>query len=326
MARTAGWIHAWSLALILFGQPILLSSSGTQDTHYKLAVEVDLVNVTVTVLDESGVHVQDLKVDDFQILEDGQKQNISFFSQDQRAPVSIGVLIDNSGSQKDKLQQALQTVREIAGSLSGDDEMFIITFNSVAQIRQTFTSDPRQILRSLENVNCNGETAVHDAIEMGLREFQTAGNQKKILLLITDGFDTRSRLKAVDIEQLLKESVVLAYAIGIDNNPNVRKPVRYATYYYMLNKWAAATGGRVIRLVAGEISAARNIAQLLLEELRHQYTLSYYPASSAENTGWRNIELHLSKPNARMRYRNGYFAAVRAGAASAVQERQRRKP
>jgi len=282
-----------------------------QDTQYRLAVDVDLVNVTVTVLDESGVHLQDLKVDDFQIFEDGRGQEISYFSQNERSPISIGVLIDISGSQRDKLPQALQTVSEIATTLSGDDEMFIITFNSVAKIRQKFTSDPEQILRSLEDIKSNGETAVHDAIELGLREIQTARNQKKILLLITDGFDSKSKITAAETEQSLKKSEVLAYAIGIDIDPNVRRRVRYATYYYMLNKWAAATGGRVMRLVAADSSAGRNIAQLLLEELRHQYTLSYYPTVSRENTGWRNIEVRLSRPGARMRYRTGYFTAAK---------------
>ena len=314
MARITRWIHLWSLTLILCSQPILLSPSGSQDTQYRLAVDVDLVNVTVTVLDESGVYVQGLKVDDFQILEDGRAQEISFFSQDQRSPISIGVVIDNSGSEQHKLQQALQTVREIATTLSGGDEMFIITFNSVAQIRQKFTSDPQQILRSLENIKSKGETAVHDAIAVGLREIQSASNQKKILLLITDGFDTKSKITALETEQLLRESKVLAYAIGIDNNPNARQRVRSGTYYYMLNKWAAAAGGRVIRLVAGESHNARNSAQLLLEELRRQYTLSYYPTASPENTGWRNIELRLSRPGARMRYRPGYFVAARGDA------------
>ena len=143
-------------------------------------------------------------------------------------------------------------------------------------------------------------------------EIQTAHHQNKILLLMTDGFDTKSKITAEQTEQSLKESEVLAYAIGIDTNPDARKPVRYATYYYMLNKWAAATGGRVIRL--GEGSAARDVAQLLLEELHHQYTLSYYPTVSGENTRWRNIEVRLSKPGARMRYRTGYFAVATADA------------
>jgi VWFA-related protein len=174
---------------------------------------------------------------------------------------------------------------------------------------------------------------VHDAIDLGLREIKTASNQKKILLLITDGFDTRSKFTAVETEQSLKESEVLAYAIGIDTNPNVRKRVRYATYYYMLNKWAAATGGRIIRLMAGESSAAPNIAELLLEELRHQYTLSYYP-TEPENAGWRTIEVRLSRPGTRMRYRTGYFATAKANASSentgnkdgAGQRHQREKP
>ena len=135
----------------------------------------------------------------------------------------------------------------------------------------------------------------------------------------------KARLRLWRPSSRCKESEVLAYAIGIDINPNARKRVRYATYYYMLNKWAAATGGRVIRLVADESSAARNNAQLLLEELRHQYTLSYYPTVSPENTGWRNIEVRLSRPGTRMRYRTGYFTAAEGRCLKSERRQQGRR-
>src|ERR1700757_4449823 len=106
-----------------------------QDPRYKLNVEVELVNVTATVLDEQGKYMDGLKLDDFQVFEDGEEQKISFFSHDLRVPISIGVLIDASGSMRYKLQQALQTVREIAQALSPQDEMFVISFNSDVAVR-----------------------------------------------------------------------------------------------------------------------------------------------------------------------------------------------
>src|SRR5262245_42340608 len=99
-----------------------------QDPRYRLNVNVELVNVTATVLDDQGKYMDGLKLDDFQVFEDGEEQKISFFSHDLRVPISVGVLIDSSGSMRHKLQQALQTVREIALALSPQDEMFIVSF------------------------------------------------------------------------------------------------------------------------------------------------------------------------------------------------------
>src|SRR5213593_5151440 len=95
-----------------------------QDPRFKLNVEVELVNITATVLDEQGKYMDGLKLEDFQVFEDGEEQKVSFFSHDLRVPISVGVLIDNSGSMRHKLQQALQTVREIATALGPQDEMF----------------------------------------------------------------------------------------------------------------------------------------------------------------------------------------------------------
>jgi VWFA-related protein len=147
---------------------------------------------------------------------------------------------------------------------------------------------------------------------MGLNEIQSAKNQKKILVMITDGFDTRSKTTPVEAEELLRRFEVLAYAIGMDEDPAVRKGRRFATYYYMLNKLTSAAGGRVIRLKAGEDSSVRSMADLLLEELHQQYTLGYYTKAESGSTGWRNIELRVSRPGAQARYRTGYYMRARS--------------
>src|SRR5438128_2790964 len=161
-----------------------------QDPRYKLNVEVELVNVTATVLDEQGKYMDGLKLDDFQVFEDGGEQKISFFSHDLRVPISIGVLIDASGSMRYKLQQALQTVREIAQALSPQDEMFVISFNSDVDVRHHFTTNMQEIQRSFRDIKAGGETAAYDAIQLGMDEMKKAKHNKKIMLLVTDGFDT----------------------------------------------------------------------------------------------------------------------------------------
>jgi Ca-activated chloride channel homolog len=275
----------------------------SQEPRDVLSVNVELVNVTATVIDDSGRSVQDLAAEDFQVFEDGQEQKISFFSHDSNVAISIGVLMDISGSLQDKLRQALRTVREIASVLSPGDEMFVIMFNSHVGVKQTFTSNPEEIQSSLRDVRAKGETAVYDAIAAGLREMQTAKHQKRILLLVSDGFDTKSKVKAEEAEDLLKHSQVLLYAIGIDdadNSPRPRGRPRYHIYDYMLRKLTSAGGGRLIRLETGGNYDLRNLSEEFLAELHQTYTMSYYPRTAVDDTSWRNIEVRVMKPGVRL--------------------------
>src|SRR5256712_13958464 len=189
-----------------------------QDPRFKLNVEVELVNITATVLDEQGKYMEGLRLEDFQVFEDGEEQKISFFSHDLRVPISVGVLIDSSGSMRHKLQQALQTVREIALALSPQDEIFVLSFNSDVELRRHFTSNMQEIQRAMRDIKAGGETAAYDAIQMGMEEMKAAKHNKKILVMVTDGFDTKSHIGSAQVEDILKRSEGLVHAIGIDDD------------------------------------------------------------------------------------------------------------
>jgi len=289
---------------------------GAQDPRYRLNVEVELVNVTATVLDEGGKYMDGLKIDDFQVFEDGVEQKVSFFSHDLRVPISVGVLVDCSGSMRHKLQQALQTVREIALALSPQDEMFVISFNSDVDIRQPFTTNMQVLQRSLREIKSGGETAAYDAIQMGMEQMRSAKHNKKILLMVTDGFDTKSHINAAQVEDILKRSEVLVYAIGIDDDdddPLALRRTRYHIYHYMLGKLTSVSGGRAFRLFTGRNYALNSLAQVLLEELHQQYTLSYYPMSGREgNNSWRQVDVKVRKSGAQIRHRTGYYLGAAA--------------
>jgi Ca-activated chloride channel family protein len=178
--------------------------------------------------------------------------------------------------------------------------MFVITFNSRAELKQSFTSNPEAIQKALGEVRASGETAIYDAISSGLREMQAAKHQKKIMLLLSDGFDTRSKLKAAQTEDLLRGSDVRLYAIGIDDNdktPPPRKRPKYHTYDYMLNKLTIAGGGRFIRLYTGWHYDLRNLSELFLAELHQEYAMGYYPLTPRDLKR-RNIEVRVTKPGA----------------------------
>src|SRR5438876_6451297 len=281
-----------------------------QDPRFKLNVEVELVNITATVLDEQGKYMDGLKLEDFQVFEDGQEQKISFFSHDLRVPISVGVLIDNSGSMRHKLQQALQTIREIALALGPQDEMFVMSFNSDVEVRHHFTPNMQEIQRSMRDIKAGGETAAYDAIQMGIDEMKMAKHNKKILLLVTDGFDTKSHINSVQVEDILKRAEVLVYAIGIDDDdddPLALRRTRYHIYHYMLGRLTSISGGRAFRLFTGRNYALNSLAQVLLEELHQQYTLSYYPASGRDKTAWRQVEVKVKKAGSQIRHRTGYY-------------------
>jgi len=291
-------------------------AEAAQDPNFSISANVNLVNITATVLDERGTYVDGLKQEDFQILEDGVEQKISFFSHDRRIPVSVGVMVDISGSMRHKLQQALQTAREISLALSEQDEMFLLTFNTDVEMRQRLTSNKALVERSLQGIRTSGDTSVYDAIEMGLNEMKSAHNAKKIMVLISDGFDSRSKRTLPEVEEMLKRAETEVYAIGIDddeNDPLVVVQPLYHIYHYMLNDIATISGGRVFRLFTGRSYALDALAMVLMEELHQQYLLSYYPADSA-NKGFRKVEVKVAQLKGEVRHRTGYYPAAAAPA------------
>ncbi|HLQ76347.1 MAG TPA: VWA domain-containing protein [Terriglobia bacterium] len=280
-----------------------------QDPGFTITGGVTLVNVTATVLDEKGSYVDGLKQEDFQVFEDGTEQKISFFSHDRRIPVSVGVLVDISGSMRHKLQQALQTARELSLALSPQDEMFLITFNTDVDVRQHLTNNPLLIERSLQGIRTSGDTSVYDALQAGLVEMKSAKNSKKIMVLVSDGFDSRSKLTLSQTEENLKRAETEVYAIGIDddeNDPQVVVQPLYHIYHYMLNDIATISGGRVFRLFTGRSYALDGLAKVLMEELHQQYLLSYYPAPGG-GTGFRSLDVKVAQPRAEVRHRTGYY-------------------
>lgn len=287
-----------------------------QDPGLVISTGVSLVNITATVLDEHGTYVDGLKQEDFQVFEDGNEQKVSFFSHDRRIPVSVGVLVDISGSMRHKLQQALQTARELSLALSDQDEMFLETFNSDVEIRQHLTSNKALIERALQGVRTSGDTSVYDAIQVGLTEMKSAHNTKKIMVLISDGFDSRSKLTLSQTEENLKRAETEVYAIGIDddeNDPLVVVQPLYHIYHYMLNDIATISGGRVFRLFTGRSYALDGLAKVLMEELHQQYLLSYY-ANPGGSPTFRKLDVKVDQPKAEVRSRTGYYFNQATGA------------
>jgi hypothetical protein len=181
----------------------------------QLKVDVALVNIVATITDETGHYVSDLTADDLIVEEDGQPQKISHFSQSNDLPVSMGVVLDTSGSMERKIGTATTAVERFIRTVHRDDDIFLMTFSNRPDLRQDFTSDRDKLANALRHVIVGGGTALYDALELSLRKIKHGRQDKKAILLLTDGEDTSSEMTFDETQIAVRESELLVYCLGI---------------------------------------------------------------------------------------------------------------
>jgi hypothetical protein len=181
----------------------------------QLKVDVALVNVVATVTDETGHYVSDLTANDLTVEEDGKPQTIAHFTQSSDLPVSMGVVLDTSGSMERKIGTATNAVERFIRTVHKDDDIFLLTFSNRPQLLQDFTDDRDKLGRALRHVTVGGGTALYDALDMSLRKIKHGVQDKKAILLLTDGEDTTSESTFDDAQTAVRESELLVYCLGI---------------------------------------------------------------------------------------------------------------
>ena len=181
----------------------------------QLKVDVALVNVVATVTDDKGRYVPDLSPDDLIVEEDGQVQTISHFSQSNDLPVSVGLVLDTSGSMERKIGTATSSVERFIRTIHNDDDIFLMVFSNRPTLAQDFTDDREKLSRALRQISVGGGTALYDAVDESLRKVKHGKHDKKAILLITDGEDTSSYDTFDDASLAVRESELLVYCLGI---------------------------------------------------------------------------------------------------------------
>jgi VWFA-related protein len=196
-------------------------STNQEPQSFKFRTGVELVNVNATVSDQSGRFVSGLTAQDFRVYDDEQPQNVTHFSAE-RVPVSLGILLDTSGSMEGEKIEAARAALNRFLNLLGDpkDEVFIYRFDNRPQLIQGWTYDKRSAGEALYRAQPRGSTAMYDAVQEAMYLLQQAHNRKRALVIISDGNDTNSRTDVFTIKQMIRESEVLVYAIGIDAQPH----------------------------------------------------------------------------------------------------------
>ncbi|HWC97942.1 MAG TPA: VWA domain-containing protein [Candidatus Sulfopaludibacter sp.] len=277
-----------------------------QDTQPPLTTfrsDSDLVVLNVSVFDQSGNVVKGLKQTQFSVFENDQKQEIKVFRQED-VPISLGLVIDDSASMKEKRDRVNSAALAMVRASNPQDEVFVMNFNEDSQITQDFTSDLHQLEQSLHKSRPMGETAMRDALVVGLDHLRAhAKTDKKVLVVVTDGEDNSS----IEPQQRLVEAAqrvdTIIYAIGLLGS---EEPASAARARAHLEELTRATGGRA--WFPADISEIQRITPEIAHEIRNQYVLGYTPTNTAADGTYRKLRVDVAVPNVTVRTRAGYYA------------------
>jgi Ca-activated chloride channel homolog len=275
----------------------------------RLAMNVDLVLVPVTITDPMNRLVTGLEQNDFFIYENNNQQKLKTFSCED-APVSIGIIFDLSGSMTSKLIRARDSILQFMKTANPQDEFFVIGFNDRPELIEDFTSSIDDIEARLQTVRAGHRTALLDAIYYGMDKMKTARNERKALLVVSDGGDNRSRYTEGEVKAQVRESDVEIYSIGIFDPYAPTTEERMGPV--LLSDLSEETGGRMFRV--DDISDMGDIAVKISTELRNQYVLGYNPSSMQRDGKWRKVKVKLVPPQGlpplTVHARTGYYAPL----------------
>ncbi len=302
--------HRLLASIVILSASLTAARQAFPQSEYRLHADSTLVVIPVSVTDASNHFVLNLEGDRFSVFEDGVKQRVTQFAGED-APLSIGLLVDVSGSMGRKLAVSQSAVAEFLKTMNEQDEAFLIEFSDRAELALDFTRDPKAIRDKMNSVQPGGLTALLDAVHLGLTTMKNAKNPRKALLILSDGGDNNSRYTAGQTKEIVREADVQIYSMG------VFEPVLFPALSAaevsgpsLLAEISEQTGGRVFP--ARSMSSLPNIARRIGIELRNEYILAYSPSNSSRDGKFRKVEVKLEAPDGlpglKARWRTGYYA------------------
>jgi Ca-activated chloride channel family protein len=276
---------------------------------YAIRTSVNLVVLRATVRDRKGSPVAGLDKEDFQVFEDKVPQQIESFSHED-VPVTVGLVIDNSGSMRSKRSDVIDAALAFALSSNPEDQVFVVNFNEHVLMglpaNMLFTGNQRQLEAALSKNKADGLTALYDAVAVALDHLTHGKWDKKVLIVISDGGDNASKHKLAEILSMVNQSSVILYTLGIyDANDDDRNP-------RVLKQLSRISGGE--SFFPESLAEILPICRQIANDIRNQYTISYAPANSKSDGTFRAIEVKTRKVSGRGRLtvstRAGYSAPL----------------
>lgn len=306
--------HISTLLLLLALAAVLASPARSQDSagsdrrgyDYTFNVNVNMVVLHATAQNHKGDLVSGLGKNDFQVLENGVVQQIKFFTHED-IPVTVGLVIDNSGSMRPKRADVIAAALAFARSSNPQDQMFVINFNEKVSFglpqNMPFTGQVDQLEAALSKINPDGETALYDAVAAALDHLNEGSRDKKVLIVISDGGDNASKHNLSQTMLVAGQSDALIYTIGIfDEQDGDRNP-------HMLRELAKNTGGE--SFLPESLKEVAPICERIAHDIRNQYTIAYVPTNRKRDGSYRVIQVNASaayRGHLSVRTRTGYYA------------------
>ena len=272
---------------------------------------IDVVSMSVTVIDPANHYVTDLTEKDFEIYEDGVKQQMVLFNRS-NLPVALSLLIDTSSSMEDRMKVAQDAAIGFVRKLRPTDLGEVIGFDSRAEVLQKFTSEVSELEQAIRRTVAGGSTSMNNALYIALKGLKKIPvlNEEEIrrqaIILLSDGEDTSSLVTFDDVLDLARRSETAIYAIGLmqDQPTGQSKGFREATY--ALRQLTTDTGGRAF--FPAEMKTLASVYGQIYDELSSQYTIGYSSKNPKRDGAWRRLVVRVNRPNMTARTKQGYFA------------------
>ena len=293
------------------------SPQGRSGDDFTISVDVNMVVLRATAQDRKHAGVSGLNKDDFRVYEDGVLQSVKYFSHED-VPVTVGLVVDNSGSMRTKRPEVIAAALAFARSSNPQDQMFVVSFNEHVWFGLSedtpFTNQPARLEVALSRTAADGETALYDAVAAALEHLKKGDRDKKVLIVISDGGDNASKHDLAQIRALAGQPDAIIYTIGIfdeddeDRNPGV------------LKRLAKDTGGEAF--LPRSLKDVGPICERIAHDIRNQYTIAYIPTNRKRDGTYRVVQVKASAPGRgrlSVRSRTGYFAPSRPQPSPAAQ-------
>jgi Ca-activated chloride channel family protein len=289
--------------------PALTSTTTLAGQQATFRAGIDLVNFGVTVTDRKGVIIDDLEIDDFEILEDGKKQTPTYFARGDQAtaapPLHIGLLFDTSGSMGEDIKLARSAAVRFLNTLSDAVDMTLVDFDTEVRVATYGQKDFPRMVERIRSRQPEGWTAMYDALGVFL-DGAAENEGRTVLLLYTDGGDTRSAIALGDVMTLVRASDVTIHTVGfLEHQSSSSRVIQRAR----LTEIAETTGGQAFFPTSmKDVEAAYD---KVVAQIRAQYSIGYTSTNTALDGRWRRVQIRLLRPDlkdARIQSRRGYFA------------------
>lgn len=276
-----------------------------------IRVNTDLTLVPVTVTDAFGRNVRGLEKQNFRVFEDAEQRSIVAFGRED-APISVGLIFDSSGSMKDKFKMTREAASQLLNQLTADDEAYLVTVSTLAQLREDFTSDTGEVSDALVFTNPDGSTSLLDGANLGLEQMKKAHRPRKALVIVSNGGENNSRYTLTELLARAVEAGTLIYTVCLFQDPQTREERAGPD---LLADLAQKTGGMAFFLKDRETNNLGQVMGTIGVTLHNQYVLGYYPPENGPAGKYRKIKVQLllpkGMPELHIYARAGYYAPER---------------